>query len=111
VFENKERDGRGCWEAHHKSADGDDSLSNCEILCFECYVGTENFDVDKTMISPEQVSAMADAIAKASVQMDTVELENHKALIDRIDSSSDDRLQTMKDLVFCPIHIDEEVFV
>lgn len=40
VWENRGREGRGCWEAHHKTAvasGGDDSLSNCEILCWDCH--------------------------------------------------------------------------
>lgn len=43
VWENRGREGRGAWEAHHKhsvSADGPDSLSNCEILCWECHKKT-----------------------------------------------------------------------
>jgi hypothetical protein len=44
VFENRGREGgRGAWEAHHKvsvSAGGGDTLSNCEILCWECHKKT-----------------------------------------------------------------------
>lgn len=46
VWDNRGREGRGRWEAHHKTsvaADGSDSLSNCEILCFDCHVGTRTF--------------------------------------------------------------------
>jgi len=46
VWENRGRDGRGCWEAHHKTsvaAGGSDSLSNCEILCFDCHTKTGTF--------------------------------------------------------------------
>lgn len=35
--------GRGAWEAHHKTnvqSGGDDNLSNCEILCWECHSKT-----------------------------------------------------------------------
>jgi hypothetical protein len=39
------RDRRGAepsyrWEAHKKVADGEDNLSNCEILCHECFKQT-----------------------------------------------------------------------
>jgi hypothetical protein len=27
----------GGWEANHYAPDGGDSLSNCEILCMDCY--------------------------------------------------------------------------
>lgn len=41
VWGNRGKRGeRGCWEAHHRTAvesGGDDSLSNCEILCCECH--------------------------------------------------------------------------
>ena len=41
VWENRGREsGRGSWEAHHKTSiqsGGDDSLSNCEILCWDCH--------------------------------------------------------------------------
>jgi len=40
VWENRGREGRGAWEAHHISSDGGDNLSNCEILCWECHKGT-----------------------------------------------------------------------
>jgi len=36
----------GGWEAHHKTAvgvGGNDSLSNCEILCIECHVNTRTY--------------------------------------------------------------------
>jgi len=49
TFENRGRgEGRGCWEAHHKSANGSDVLSNCEILCFDCHKATASFGVGKT---------------------------------------------------------------
>jgi len=47
-WENKGREGRGCWEAHHKtsvSAGGSDGLSNCQILCFDCHSNTRSFGV------------------------------------------------------------------
>ena len=34
------------WEAHHKTAvssGGDDTLSNCEILCIECHKKTGSY--------------------------------------------------------------------
>lgn len=46
VWENRGREGRGKWEAHHKTAvssGGNDNLSNCEIVCFECHKGTQSF--------------------------------------------------------------------
>ena len=36
----------GNWNAHHKTAvasGGDDTLSNCEILCIPCHHNTETF--------------------------------------------------------------------
>jgi len=40
VWENQGREGRGAWEAHHRSATGGDGLSNCEILCWYCHSRT-----------------------------------------------------------------------
>lgn len=37
VWENRGREGRGAWEAHHITVGGPDTLSNCEILCWECH--------------------------------------------------------------------------
>lgn len=34
---NRGRVGWGKWEPHHKWAGGPDSLSNCEILCWDCH--------------------------------------------------------------------------
>lgn len=42
-WNNRGRSGRGCWEAHHKNSNGPDTLSNCEILCFECHTNTRSF--------------------------------------------------------------------
>jgi 5-methylcytosine-specific restriction endonuclease McrA len=40
-------DNRGTrWQAHHKTsvdAGGDDTLSNCEILCLNCHQATRTF--------------------------------------------------------------------
>lgn len=36
----------GRWEAHHKTAvtsGGDDSLSNCEVLCVKCHQLTRTY--------------------------------------------------------------------
>ena len=36
----------GGWEAHHKTAvasGGDDTLSNCEILCISCHKNTYTY--------------------------------------------------------------------
>jgi len=46
AWENRGREGRGCWEAHHKmslAVGGSNTLSNCEILCFECHSNTRTF--------------------------------------------------------------------
>ena len=40
VWENRGRDGRGAWEAHHINSNGGDILSNCEILCWDCHSKT-----------------------------------------------------------------------
>ncbi len=40
VYGNRGREGRGKWEGHHKWADGPDTLSNCEILCWDCHKAT-----------------------------------------------------------------------
>jgi len=47
IRENRGRSGTGCWEAHHKSANGNDILSYCEIVCFECHKDTQSFGVGK----------------------------------------------------------------
>ena len=31
------------WEAHHKTAGGPDTLSNCEILCQDCHKQTGSY--------------------------------------------------------------------
>jgi len=36
VWENRGKEGRGGWEAHHITIDGGDVFSNCEILCSDC---------------------------------------------------------------------------
>jgi len=43
VKENRGREGRGAWEAHHKisqEAGGEPILSNCEIMCWDCHSKT-----------------------------------------------------------------------
>jgi hypothetical protein len=40
AWENRGREGRGKWEAHHRVRGGDDTLSNCEILCWDCHSKT-----------------------------------------------------------------------
>jgi len=40
VWENRGREGRGAWEAHHINSNGGDNLSNCEILCWDCHSKT-----------------------------------------------------------------------
>jgi 5-methylcytosine-specific restriction endonuclease McrA len=42
---NRGREGRGAWEAHHVNANGEDILSNCEILCWDCHKNTGSFGV------------------------------------------------------------------
>jgi len=37
---NRGREGRGAWEAHHRVRGGPDTLSNCEILCWDCHSRT-----------------------------------------------------------------------
>lgn len=36
-WEKRGRAGQGGWEAHNITTYGGDVLSNCEILCWECY--------------------------------------------------------------------------
>ena len=44
VWDNRGKTGqRGCWEAHHKTAGGPDTTSNCEILCCDCHAGTGSY--------------------------------------------------------------------
>ena len=43
VWENRGREGKGAWEAHHINSNGMDILSNCEILCWECHKKTRSF--------------------------------------------------------------------
>jgi len=40
VWENRGREGWGAWEAHHINSNGEDDLSNCEILCWDCHSRT-----------------------------------------------------------------------
>lgn len=37
IWENKGREDRGKWEAHHFSPAAGDILENCEILCCDCH--------------------------------------------------------------------------
>lgn len=44
VWENRGKEGaRGAWEAHHITAGGPDTLSNCEILCLDCHKKTQTY--------------------------------------------------------------------
>ena len=43
VFQARGRERLGAWEAHHRDSNGDDSLSNCEILCWPCHKATQSF--------------------------------------------------------------------
>jgi hypothetical protein len=40
VWANRGRQGRGCWEAHHINSNRPGTLSNCEILCWDCHAYT-----------------------------------------------------------------------
>lgn len=43
VWENRGREGRGAWEAHHivsQDAGGPSTYSNCKILCWDCHSRT-----------------------------------------------------------------------
>lgn len=40
VWNNRGREGRGAWEAHHLVKGRGDTLSNCEILCWDCHSRT-----------------------------------------------------------------------
>ena len=46
-YDNRGKDGAwGAWEAHHKvavSSGGNDTLSNCEILCLDCHKNTGSY--------------------------------------------------------------------
>ena len=37
VFANRAKEGQGRWEARRVEPSGGDTLSNCEILCADCY--------------------------------------------------------------------------
>ena len=37
VLANRGKEGQGRWEAHRISSSGGDTLTNCEILCWDCY--------------------------------------------------------------------------
>lgn len=43
VFDNRGREGRGAWEAHHVNSNGSATLSNCEIICWDCHKKTGSF--------------------------------------------------------------------
>ena len=43
VWDNRGREGRGAWEAHHINSKGEDILSNCRILCWDCHKNTGSF--------------------------------------------------------------------
>ena len=47
VWENRGREERGCWEAHHKNRSFGDIPSNIEILCFECHSESRSFGKEK----------------------------------------------------------------
>jgi hypothetical protein len=40
VWENRGREGRGAWEAHSISGRHLDSVSDCQILCWNCHKAT-----------------------------------------------------------------------
>ncbi len=37
IWDNRGREGGGAWEAHHINRYGLDTLSNCQILCWNCH--------------------------------------------------------------------------
>ena len=37
IWSSKGREGWGGWEANHTGNPDDDSLSNCEIICWNCH--------------------------------------------------------------------------
>jgi len=37
ILTSRGKEGQGRWEAHRISSTGGDKLSNCEILCVDCY--------------------------------------------------------------------------
>lgn len=41
IWENRGRTGWGAWETHHKDGNpNNDSITNCEILCWDCHALT-----------------------------------------------------------------------
>jgi hypothetical protein len=38
VWGNRGRDGWGAWETNNRDGHSDTTLSNCEILCWDCYL-------------------------------------------------------------------------
>lgn len=41
ILDKRGREGYGAWEAHHRDSDPENnSLSNCEILCWDCHKKT-----------------------------------------------------------------------
>ena len=45
-YDNHEEGQRGAWEAHHKKAikdGGDNTLSNCKVLCLDCHKNTATY--------------------------------------------------------------------
>jgi len=43
VWEQRGKETPNGWEAHHISAGGSDTLSNCEILCQSCHKNTPSY--------------------------------------------------------------------
>ena len=39
-WENRGREGRGKWEAHSRSRQHLDSVTDCRILCWDCHQST-----------------------------------------------------------------------
>ena len=46
IWQNHKEGERGAWEAHHKTSvasGGQDTLSNCKILCLDCHKKTRTY--------------------------------------------------------------------
>ena len=43
LWDSRGSESENGWEAHHINSNGDDYLSNCEILCQECHKKTQSY--------------------------------------------------------------------
>jgi len=47
IWKNQGREGKGCWEAHHKDGNPkNDKQENCQILCWPCHKKTLGEDTE-----------------------------------------------------------------